>query len=385
MHIAITGMGAVCGFGRGVDALWRGVLAGDRSMAIHADAPPVGPLALVRDLPFAVNADTRAETLALWAAQEALVDAGLALEPASLALCMGTTKGGIGHVLEMLRDPERAPPSPLVRATYAGTGFWLAAALGVRGPVELVSVACTSSNVAIGNALDLLRSGEATRVLAGGVDALSDFVISGFSSLKALDPSPSRPFDVERCGLNLGEGAAFVVLERESDALARGASVRARVTGYGLASDAVHMTGPDREGRGAARAIVAALRDARCDALAVDAISAHGTGTVFNDLMESQALALALGPAARTRPLNSIKSALGHTLGAAGALEAIMCVRALETQQLPPTAGHQVLDPAIELDVVHGEARTIAMRTILSTSSGFGGTNAALLFAREPA
>ncbi len=385
MHIAVTGMGAVCGFGRGVDALWRGVLAGERATALHGDVPTGGPLALVRELPFAANVDTRAETLALWAAQEALVDAGLALEPASLALCLGTTKGGIGHVLAMLRDPSRGSPSPSVRATYGGTGFWLAAQLGVRGPVELVSVACTSSNIAIGNALDLLRNGEATRVLAGGVDALSDFVISGFASLKALDPSPSRPFDAERRGLNLGEGAAFMVLERESEALARGAKVRARVTGYGLASDAVHMTGPDREGRGAARAIVAALKDAHLDAGSVDAISTHGTGTVFNDLMESHALQLALGPSVRARPLHSIKSALGHTLGAAGALEAIVCVRALEMQKLPPTAGHRVLDPAIALDVVHGEARSLAMRTILSTSSGFGGTNAALLFGKVPA
>ena len=385
MRVVVTGMGAVSGFGRGVDALWAGVLAGRRATVIQpqleARGLDVGPVALVPDLPFDVHLDTRVETMCLWAAHEALGTAGLSAPDPTLALCFGTTKGGIGHILGLVADEAKAAPSPPVRATYAGPAFWVAAQLGMSGPVEVVSVACTSSNVAIGNALEILRRGEATRVLAGGADALSDFVISGFASLKALDPSPSRPFDRDRHGLNLGEGAGFIVMEREDDALARGAHIHAVVRGYGLASDAVHMTGPDREGRGAARAIVAALHDAGCTPADIDAISAHGTGTVFNDLMESHALALALGPRS-DRPLHSVKSALGHTLGAAGVLEAIVCVRALETGTFPPTAGHETPDPAIHLDVVHGGARSVAARTILSTSSGFGGTNAALILAR---
>jgi 3-oxoacyl-(acyl-carrier-protein) synthase len=379
-RIVVTGMGAVCGFGRGVQALWCGLIEGRRATAPREELArcdlAVGPVALVPELPF--DARDRAETLARWAADEALADAGLSRPDAALALTFGTTKGGIEPFLELVRDPYRAAPSPAT-ASYAGTGLGLASYLGTGGPVEIASVACTSSNVAIGSALDLLRRGEAARVLCGGADALSDFVISGFATLKALDPNPSRPFDGARRGLNLGEGAAFLVLERETDARARGVRIRGVLLGYGISADAVHMTGPDKEGRGAARAITAALAEANLGANEVDFISAHGTGTVFNDLMEDKALTLALGEAARTRPLHSIKSALGHTLGAAGALEAVVCVRVLETGIVPPTAGHESRDPAIHLDVVAGKPRSLAARTALSTSSGFGGTNAAIV------
>lgn len=233
-------------------------------------------------------------------------------------------------------------------------------------------------NVALGAALNLIRAGRCDVVVAGGVDALHDFVIAGFATLKALDPAPCRPFNRTRRGLNLGEGAAFLVVEAEPHARARGARIRAFLDGYGLAADAVHMTGPDREGRGAARAMRAALDDAGLAPDAVDYVSAHGTATIFNDLMESKALGQVLG--ARAVPVNSVKSALGHTLGAAGALEAVLCVHTLETGLIVPTPGLVEQDPEIALDVVHGRARQAAVRVALSTSSGFGGTNAALVF-----
>lgn len=382
-RIVITGLGAVSGYGRGVDTLWRGLVEGRRSTAarpeLAAHGLDVGPIALCPELPFPENVGSRAELLARWAADEAIADAGLRTPDPLLALCFGTTKGGIEQFLELVRDPERKVPVPPAHASYAGTGFSLARHLGTHGPVEIASVACTSSNVALGTALDLLRRGEVSRVLAGGADALSDFVISGFATLKALDPNPSRPFDVARRGLNLGEGAAFLVLEREEVALARGAKIRAVLAGYGISADAVHMTGPDKEGRGAARAMRAAIAEAKLAAGDLDFISAHGTGTVFNDLMEHKALALALGEHAAHRPVHSIKSALGHTLGAAGALEAVVCVRAIETGLIPPTVGHETRDPAIELDVVAGAPRKLKIRAALSTSSGFGGTNAAIV------
>jgi 3-oxoacyl-[acyl-carrier-protein] synthase II len=228
-----------------------------------------------------------------------------------------------------------------------------------------------------------VRDGRCDVVLAGGVDALQDFVISGFAALKALDPEPCRPFDRTRKGLNLGEAACFLVVESEAHARARGARIRAFLDGYGIAADAVHMTGPDREGRGAARAMQAALADAGARPDEISYVSAHGTATVFNDLMESKALALALGPHAATTPVNSIKSALGHTLGAAGALEALACVRTLETGLVTPTPGLHELDPEILLDVVRDRAREIRPSLALSTSSGFGGTNAALVLRRD--
>ena len=244
---------------------------------------------------------------------------------ARLGVAFGTTLGGIGGWL---------------RAVRATTDSATARRAGVAGatPVRrrrsrrprrraaqsmVPSVACASGNAALGAALDLVRRGRCDVVLAGGVDALHDFVIAGFGALKALDPEPCRPFDRARRGLNLGEGAGFLVVESEAHARARGARIRAFLDGYGVSADAVHMTGPDREGRGAARAMLAALADAGRTRRRVDYVSAHGTATPFNDLMEAKALALVLGARAATDPVNSIKSAIGHTLGAAGALEAL--------------------------------------------------------------
>ncbi|MEO6954242.1 MAG: beta-ketoacyl-[acyl-carrier-protein] synthase family protein [Polyangia bacterium] len=380
MRIAVTGLGAVTGFGRGVDVLWRGLVDGRRATAIRPELGSlahVGPVALVPELVWGEATAARAETISRWAAEEALADAGV--EGASTSLCYGTTKGGIAPFLELVRDAAHLPFDPPARATYAGPALALATALGVRH-VEVASAACVSSNVALGTALDLLRSGEATCVLAGGGDALSDFVISGFASLKALDPAPSRPFDGARRGLNLGEGAAFLVLEREDTARARGARVRAWLEGYGLSADAVHMTGPDRQGRGAARAMTAALAEAHLRPEQIDFISAHGTGTVFNDLMEDKAIALTFG--ARAIPLHSIKGAIGHTLGGSAALEAIVTVLALETGLVPPTAGYEHRDAEISLDVVAGAPRPLALQHAISTSSGFGGTNAAIVLSR---
>jgi 3-oxoacyl-[acyl-carrier-protein] synthase II len=276
-------------------------------------------------------------------------------------------------------------PAPLpapTRWTHAGPGQAVAAASDARGPLVVPSVACASGNVALDAALALVRSGRCDVVLAGGVDALQDFVIQGFACLKALDPAPCRPFDRDRRGLNLGEAAAFLVVEAEEHARARGARVRAVLAGSGVAADAVHMTGPDREGRGAARAMQAALTDAELATADVGFVSAHGTATAFNDLMEAQALGLVLGERSARTPVNSIKSALGHTLGAAAALEAIACVRTLETGLIPPTPGLVERDPAIGLDIVHGAAREADVHVALSTSSGFGGTNAAVVLTR---
>ena len=374
---AITGLGAVSGFGRGADVLWSALVEGRRAMrvdpALAAAGLSVAPVALVAELP--LSAPARAETMATWAAREALADAGAPPAGDRFGLACGTTLGGIAGWLPLVAAASPAP----ARWSYAGPAEAVAGAAGVRGPVVVPSVACASGNAALGAALELLRRGRCDVVLAGGVDALHDFVIAGFGALKAVDPAPCRPFDRSRRGLNLGEAAAFLVLESEAHARARGARIRAFLDGYGVSADAVHMTGPDRTGSGAARAMSAALADAGRAADAVGYVSAHGTATAFNDLMESKALALALGARAATTPVNSIKSALGHTLGAAGALEAIACVRTLETGLVPPTPGLQELDPEIHLDVVRDRARAVAPRVVLSTSSGFGGVNAAVV------
>jgi 3-oxoacyl-[acyl-carrier-protein] synthase II len=370
MRIAVTGLGAVSGFGKSAERLWRGLCEGRRALRMDPDLPSMGPLGRFDELP--LDTPERAAKMALFAAEEALEDAGRPSAGPRLAVVVGTTLGGISDWLHAVRKEGDAGP----RWSYAGPAQSVAAAVGAEGPVQVISVACASGNVALGAGRDLIRSGRADVVLAGGVDALNDFVVAGFGTLKAVDPEPCRPFDRTRRGLNLGEAACFLVLEAEPHARARGARVRAFLDGYGVAADAVHMTGPDREGRGAARAMMAALSDAQIPAEQVGYVSAHGTATVFNDLMEAKALAQVF--TAQIPPVNSIKSALGHTLGAAGALEALLCVRTLETGLCTPTPGLSELDPEIPLDVVRDQPQKLHPRVVLSTSSGFGGTNAAL-------
>jgi 3-oxoacyl-(acyl-carrier-protein) synthase len=379
---AITGLGAVSGFGAGAELLWSALVDGQRAMRerdeLTAAGLKVGPVSLAPSLP--LDAPARASQMALTAAREAVADAGELERGPRLGIAVGTTLGGIGAWLRAVRNAQPEVPR---RWSYAGPAHALAEELRAQGPVEVTSVACASGNAALGAALSLIRAGTCDVVVAGGVDALHDFVISGFGCLKAVDLEPCRPFDRTRKGLNLGEGAAFLVVESEAHARSRGARIRAFLDGYGISADAVHMTGPDREGRGAARAMTAALADAQLGAAEVDFVSAHGTATVFNDLMESKALAAVLGDRAARTPVNSIKSAVGHTLGAAGALEALLCVRTLETGLVTATPGLHELDPEIHLDVVRDQPRPLPVRAALSTSSGFGGTNAALLFRKS--
>jgi 3-oxoacyl-[acyl-carrier-protein] synthase II len=371
----ITGLGAVSGFGAGAEVLWRGLVAGRRAVR---EAPSLRAAGIAEVASFVPGDDPlgpgdRAGKMALLAAAEAVADAGGVAPGPGLAVALGTTLGGIGAWLPVVRGEKTAR-----RWTWSGPAEAIAERFRAEGTVTVVSVACASGNAAIGAALELVRSGRAERVIAGGVDALSDFVAAGFASLKALDPEPCRPFDRARKGLNLGEGACFLVIEEEGAARARGARVRARLDGYGAAADANHMTGPDRNGAGAARAMAAALADAGANAEAIDYVSAHGTATLFNDAMEAKALATVFGERAARVPVSSIKGAIGHTLGAAGALEALLCVRTLETGLVAPTVGLGEQDPEIGLDVVTA-AREVRARRVLSTSSGFGGVNAAIV------
>ena len=222
------------------------------------------------------------------------------------------------------------------------------------------------------------------RVLAGGADALSAFVFSGFDALRALSPTAARPFDAARDGLTLGEGAAFLLLEDEETAVRRGATVLAWLTGYGSAADAFHVTRPRPDGAGVARAARAALASAGRADSDVGFVSAHGTGTVFNDAMEEAALAHVLGPRAGSVPVHGLKGAIGHTLGAAGALEAVLCALVLAAETVPPTAGHRTSREGSPLLVVSGGPIRPAGRVdvALSTSAAFSGTNAALVMER---
>ena len=395
-RVAITGLGAVSGLGLGIDALWRGLLAGSTGVRscpalgrVGLNLGPIARVVLPGDAP-APEADdgadllggrARGTELALLAAEEALRDAGLNPDAVSLGVSVGTTLGDKAPWVQGLRagwglPSDASMAAPVIPAQAPGRAR--AARYNAR-MLRVMSTACISGNAALGVAVQWIRSRACDVVLCGGVDALQEFVLSGFHSLRAHSREPSRPFDGRRSGLNLGEGAGFLVVESAGSAHARGARIRGFLDGYGLSCDAHHMTGPDRNGRGAARAMLHALADAGLDPLGIDFVSAHGTATVFNDLMEARGLEAVFGDRAAAVPVNSIKGALGHTLGAAGALEAVMAVRILEEQLIPPTAGHEQLDPEIRLDVVHCEARRAKVRAVLSTSSGFGGVNAALV------
>jgi 3-oxoacyl-(acyl-carrier-protein) synthase len=383
----VTGYGAISGFGPGADRLWQALLEGRSAVApCPAFAGPEydAHLAVVVPEGAADPGPRRATALARAAAGEALTHAGLVAPFAPelaprVAVVVGTTLGGIRTFLPDLRgEPRPAPPT----FPHGGPAVELACALGAAGPLLVPSIACASGTAAIGLALHLVRDGRADVVVAGGVDALSDFVFSGFHSLTVLDPAPARPLAAERAGLNLGEGAAFLVVESAAHAAARGAPVRARLGGFGLADDACHMTGPDREGRGAARAMAAALADAGRTPAEVDFINLHGTGTTFNDLMERHAVWHLLGARTPAVPVDSIKGAIGHTLGAAGAFEALLLCQVVQEGIIPPTVGTTARDPAIDLDVVLGAPRRAPVRCALSTTSGFGGLNAAVVVER---
>ena len=287
---------------------------------------------------------------------------------------------GNGPLTEWLAS--RAPGTErLSRGETGALARDLAVRYGARGPVSTVSVACASGAAALGLGAEWIRNGDADMVLAGGADAISPFVFSGFDALRALSPTAARPFDALRDGLSLGEGAGFLLLEEEDHAMRRGAAILARAAGYGSASDAQHMTRPDPEGRGLVRAIEAALAQAGRTPADVAFVSAHGTGTTFNDAMEEAALAHVLGALARTVPVNGIKGAIGHTLGAAGALEAVLSVLVLARQVVPPTAGHAASRADAPLAVVSGRPLVPArpVTVALSTSAAFGGTSAALV------
>lgn len=253
-------------------------------------------------------------------------------------------------------------------------------AFGISAPCQVIANACASGTNAIGYAFECVRSGRYQRMLAGGYDALSEMVFVGFDSLQASTPEKCRPFDRSRTGMVLGEGAAVVALEDLDLARGRGAPVLAEIIGYGISTDNFHITQPDPSGIGAQQAMERTLETAGIPPDAVDYINAHGTATVFNDAAEGKAISRLFNGV----PVSSSKSMMGHSLGAAGAIEAVICLLALQHQLLPPNINFSALDDDLDLNVVANEARSGVLHTALSNSFGFGGTNASLLLRKFP-
>jgi 3-oxoacyl-[acyl-carrier-protein] synthase II len=266
-----------------------------------------------------------------------------------------------------------------------------AIALGAKGPSSAVATACAAGSNAIGDAFRLIQMGLADAMVCGGAEsAITPLGVAGFASAKALsfrndDPATaSRPFDAERNGFVIGEGAGILVLESLDHATRRGAEVLAEIVGYGMTCDAHHITSPTPGGVGGAEAMRLALRDARLDAEAVDYVNAHGTSTQANDSNETAAIKAALGPHALRTPISSTKSMTGHLLGGSGGIEAVAVVKAIEHNLIPPTINFQNPDPACDLDVVPNQAREQKLNVVLSNSFGFGGHNVCLAFRRKP-
>jgi 3-oxoacyl-[acyl-carrier-protein] synthase II len=388
-RVVVTGTGAVSAAGLGVEAFWRACVDG-RSMLRPATrfdssdyaSPRVGEVPTAALAAAIERGGTEpAAAFAVDAAAQAVEQARLTGSswPETTGAVLGTCLGGADALFDRIRGvADRTVSCGALGAPAAR----LAREHDLRGPLLTVSIACASGTAAIGLAADCIARGEADRMLAGGVDALSRFVVSGFWSLRALAAGETRPFDRRRDGLALGEGAGIVVLEDREIALARGAPVLAEVLGSGSSGDAHHMTAPSPTGDGVVRAIEAALCHAGLEPRAVDFVSAHGTGTTFNDRMETIALKRVFAEHARQLPVNSIKPIVGHTLGAAGALEAILCVRVLRDGIVPPTINYHERDPECDLDYVPGRARRHAVTCALSCSSAFGGSNATLLLGR---
>ncbi|MEH1014433.1 beta-ketoacyl-[acyl-carrier-protein] synthase family protein [Micromonospora sp. CPCC 206060] len=406
-RVLVTGLGPVTGIGVGAEEFLRGQLAGRsgvrRLTRCSPDGLPVGIAGEV-DLPdhlapsrrqLAVT--DRLAHLTLAAARLALDDAGL--DPATLdrtrvGVVVGSGVGGMetwsatGEAYAT-GGPGAVSARFIPRAMNNSAAAVVSIEYGFTGPVGATVTACASGADALVTAHQMLVTGEADVVLAGGADApLARQVLAGFGRMRALstrdgDPAgASRPFNADRDGFVLAEGAAILVLETEEHAAARGATGLAEFAGYGRAADGFHITMPQPEGAGAARALDAAMRRARLTPTDVSYVNAHGTGTPYNDAAEVQALRTALGESAARVPVSSTKSQTGHALGAAGAIEAVASVQALLTSTVPATLNLDRPDPAFGLDFVTGEPRETKVTAVLSNSFAFGGHNVVLAFTR---
>ncbi len=391
--VAVTGLGVRCAAGATPAALWESLLQCRSAVSLHTfdDAgtvvfpacpmtgfDPAGYLT-----PKEVRRADRSVQMAVCAAADAVEDAGgLHVAPGRRAVVTGTGYGGVISQENGLGHPDVLYASKLMNNAGA---YWITAKLGITGPSLTVSTACASGTHAVGEALQMIRTGCADVVVAGGHDSpLTPTTALAFGRAGAMvtecaDPAAaSRPFDVDRRGFVLAEGAAFLVLERLDLAHARGARVYATLTGYGRTSDAHHLTAPHPDGAGARMCMEQALADARTTPEAVTHVNAHGTGTQLNDLAEAQAITAVFG--ARRVPVTAPKAVTGHALGAAGALEAVITAWSVREGLAPPTAHLTLLDPRCELDMVTGEPRKIPDGAVISTSFAFGGHNACVVF-----
>jgi 3-oxoacyl-[acyl-carrier-protein] synthase II len=397
-RIAITGLGIFSAAGRDVASFARSLRLGRSA---------IGPIDLfdVAPFPSRIGAQlrgydplayfsrreaaklSRVDQFGLIAAGEALRDSGVTAHhsPYDIGVSMGAGASGMLQCEEWLQDAlsgRRGNPSLLRGLLPDRTATAIAERYNLCGYQASITTACSSSASSIGWGADLVATGRVQAMLCGGSDCLSILTFSGFNALKVVDPQPCAPFSLGRHGISLGEGAAFVVLEEESAALARGATIHGYILGYAVAGEAHHMTAPDPSGVDSARVMSEALRRAALEPADVGWVNAHGTGTPLNDEIESKAMRLVFGERAPEVPLVSTKGLTGHCLGAAGAVETMATVVALKEEMVPQTLNFRGADPACDLDYCHDGPRKSPARVALSNSFAFGGNTTCLVISR---
>jgi 3-oxoacyl-[acyl-carrier-protein] synthase II len=405
-RVAVTGLGAVTPLGNDARSTWHAALAGESGIDwISSFDPgdiPVRIAGEVKDFDATQVASAkevrkleRNVLLSLGAAREAIADAGLdGFDPGRVGIVFGTALGGIHGILEQEdirreRGAERVSPNFLPNVLVDSASGQLAISLGIKGPNYAVVSACATGSHTIGEGAELIKRGDVDAVLAGGAEAcLHPLILAGFTAMRGLaveeehPPRASRPFDATRAGFVMGEGACVLVLEELDAARARGATIYAEVLGYGASNDAHHMAQPEPEATGVAEMMRAALRRAGVEPERVGYVNAHGTSTPLGDAAETKAIKDVFGDHAYELAVSSTKSMMGHTFGAAGAIEAMMCVLALHEGVLPPTINYENPDPACDLDYVPNEARRVQVDVALSNAMGLGGHNGCVLLGR---
>jgi len=398
-RVVVTGIGLVTALGATRDENWRRLVAGECAIApatvfdVEGYRSRIAAEVAMDTIDAALSPlerrrFSRGDRIGLHAAAEAIADSGLFDTP------VDRTRVGVflgGGTADLLRNEEyyrtwitdgldRARPSDVWNHFLSTPVDAIAARFHLEGPRGCVVAACSSSTIALGRAVEAIRAGRADAVLSGGTDAICRLTFSGFNVLRLMDPAPCRPFDRSRAGMNIGEGAGILVLERLDRALDRGARIYAELAGHGLGCEAFHPTAPEPGGRAVTAIVARALDDAGINPGDVDHVNAHGTATPQNDVAESHGLRGVFGDGLRRIPVTSIKSMVGHCLGAAGAVEAAVVALTVARGAIPPTIHHAETDSACGLDVVANEAREQRVRVAISTSLGFGGNDSAIVF-----
>jgi 3-oxoacyl-[acyl-carrier-protein] synthase II len=407
-RVVITGIGLICGSGKTKEEVWTNLLAGRSSIGpitrFDVTAFPVRIASEVKGFdPFKFFEKKEVKKMDLFihyavaAAQEAMDDSGFVINADNatrVGSYIGSGIGGFGviereHEKFLKGGPGKISPFFIPAAIVNLAAGHVSIRFGAKGPNSATCTACSTGAHAVGDSFKIIQRGDADAMICGGAEAaITQMGVGGFAAMRALSTrndnpaGSSRPFDADRDGFVIGEGAGVLLLEELEHAKARGAKIYAEVAGYGMSSDAFHITQPSENGDGAVRVMTNAIKDAGIGIEDVDYINAHGTSTYYNDKLETMAIKRVFGDSAYSIPVSSTKSMMGHLLGAAGGVEAGITALALRDQVAPPTINYEKPDPECDLDYVPNAARRAQMKYALSNSFGFGGTNAALLMKR---